>query len=270
MSDRATGRHRAPARASTPLSSFGSLLSSKVGGHVSGVGRGGLVLAMSSGLVASMGIPADAAVRRDAVSAGPASPAVPAPVPAPAFEPSFDSSAAGLVSGAPVTAPSTATITFDHTAFSAVATSPPPASRRAGRSRRRLDVHGPTGQVATDAPDGVGSSPVIVVASRYRGVRYRYGGTAPTGFDCSGYVQYVYGQLGYGLPRTADEQWNATTRISRSEARPGDLVFFVRGGGASHVGIYAGKGTMYDAGRPGQVITRRAIWSAAVEFGRVA
>lgn len=109
---------------------------------------------------------------------------------------------------------------------------------------------------------------MIAVAARYVGVSYRYGGTTPRGFDCSGYTQYVFGQLGVRIPRTADQQYDAVTRISSSQTRAGDLVFFLGSGGAYHVGIYAGGGMLYDAGRSGQVITKRDIWSADIAFGR--
>jgi cell wall-associated NlpC family hydrolase len=91
----------------------------------------------------------------------------------------------------------------------------------------------------------------------------------PRGFDCSGFTGYVYRQLGISLPRTANQQMLATRRVSRSAARPGDLVFFVSGGRAYHVGLYAGGGKLYDAPRTGKTVSKRAIWDAAVVFGRV-
>jgi cell wall-associated NlpC family hydrolase len=112
-------------------------------------------------------------------------------------------------------------------------------------------------------------SSVLAVAARYVGTPYIYGGTTPRGFDCSGYVGYVYRQLGVRLSRTANQQMHATHRVSRSQARPGDLVFFVSGSRAYHVGIYAGGGKMYDSPRTGKTIQKRAIWSASVVFGRV-
>jgi LysM repeat protein len=70
---------------------------------------------------------------------------------------------------------------------------------------------------------------------------YRYGGNSPeTGFDCSGFVSWVYKQLGIVLPRSSREMMTAGTPIARSELRPGDLVFFNYG--YSHVGIYTGNG----------------------------
>ncbi|WP_308113497.1 C40 family peptidase [Kineosporia corallincola] len=108
------------------------------------------------------------------------------------------------------------------------------------------------------------------MAARYLGVSYRYGGTTPLAWDCSGATQYIYAQVGIDLPRTANQQMLASTQISRSQAQPGDLVFFTSGGSAYHVGIYAGGNMMYDAGRTGTSFSKRAIWTSAVSFGRVA
>jgi cell wall-associated NlpC family hydrolase len=99
-------------------------------------------------------------------------------------------------------------------------------------------------------------------------VPYRYGGSTPRGFDCSGFVQYVYARLGVRLPRTAQQQYNATRHVSRSQARAGDLVFFFVGGRVTHVGIYAGANTMIAAPHSGQVVRRQPIYSANVAFGR--
>jgi cell wall-associated NlpC family hydrolase len=123
---------------------------------------------------------------------------------------------------------------------------------------------------ASPAPgSSVRGSSVLAIAARYVGTPYVYGGTSPHGFDCSGYVGYVYRQLGVSLPRTANQQMGATRRISRSQARAGDLVFFVSASRAYHVGIYAGGGMMYDAPHTGSSVGKRKIWDAAAVFGRV-
>jgi cell wall-associated NlpC family hydrolase len=78
-------------------------------------------------------------------------------------------------------------------------------------------------------------------AMRFLGVPYVFGGTSSSGFDCSGYVQHVFAMLGYHIPRTADAQYAAGTRVTGKTIAPGDLVFFqTYASGASHVGIYIG------------------------------
>ena len=82
---------------------------------------------------------------------------------------------------------------------------------------------------------------VISESMQYLGVPYVFGGTTPNGFDCSGYVQYVFAHAGVSLPRTADVQYECGTPVSSGELMPGDLVFFsTYDAGASHVGIYLG------------------------------
>lgn len=89
---------------------------------------------------------------------------------------------------------------------------------------------------------------VIQTSMQYLGVPYVFGGTTPSGFDCSGYVRYVFAQAGIYLPRMADEQYEAGMPISTSELVPGDLVFFsTYTYGVSHVGIYIGEGNFIHA-----------------------
>lgn len=82
---------------------------------------------------------------------------------------------------------------------------------------------------------------VINSSLNYIGVPYVFGGTTPSGFDCSGFTRYVFANAGIYLPRTADAQFDAGMPISMGELQPGDLVFFqTYTWGASHVGIYLG------------------------------
>jgi cell wall-associated NlpC family hydrolase len=145
-------------------------------------------------------------------------------------------------------------------------------ARRAAESRRKAadtkKKAPPKKDAGTGGSAAKGAS-VLSIAARYVGTPYRYGGTTPRGFDCSGYTRYVFGKVGISLPRTANQQMNATTRIKRASARPGDLVFFVSSGRAYHVGIYAGNGMLYDSPRSGKSVSKRKIWDAAVVFGRV-
>lgn len=94
---------------------------------------------------------------------------------------------------------------------------------------------------STPAPSKNGGS-IVGIAHGLTGVPYRTAGSTPSGFDCSGFTSYVFSQAGRSIPRSAAAQYGATSRVSRSQAQPGDLVFFSQGGGIDHVGIYLGGG----------------------------
>ncbi|HYN30862.1 MAG TPA: C40 family peptidase [Dermatophilaceae bacterium] len=129
----------------------------------------------------------------------------------------------------------------------------------------------PTASPSAEAavPAGV-SAKALGVAAQQKGIRYRYGGTSPrTGFDCSGLTGYAYRKAGKKLPRTAKAQYARSKKIRRASARPGDLVFFYRGGRIYHVGIYAGGGKMWHSPRPGKRVSKVKIWTNRVHFGRV-
>lgn len=83
---------------------------------------------------------------------------------------------------------------------------------------------------------------IIATAKKYIGVPYVWGGSSPSGFDCSGFVQYVFKAHGITLPRTAKQQWKVGTSVSKANLRPGDLVYFANTytSGISHLGIYVG------------------------------
>ena len=110
---------------------------------------------------------------------------------------------------------------------------------------------------------GSGKGQAIVnTAMRYLGTPYRWGGTSPGGFDCSGLVQYVCRANGISVPRVAASQRGAGRYVSRENLQPGDLVFFSNGGGISHVGIYAGNGNMIHAPHTGDVVKVASINSS--------
>ena len=110
-------------------------------------------------------------------------------------------------------------------------------------------------QVPAEALTNSEFAAIYKEAQKYVGTPYVWGGSTPeTGFDCSGYVCWVYNQNGYNVGRTtANGLWNKSQHISEAEAKPGDLVFFdgtYDTPGKSHVGIYLGNGMMVSAGDP--------------------
>ena len=108
---------------------------------------------------------------------------------------------------------------------------------------------------------------VVAYAKTFLGAKYVYGGTKPsTGFDCSGYVKYVFGKHGFSLPRTSAQQYTVGKWIAKSELSPGDLVFYnTSGSGVSHLGIYIGNGQFIHASTSKGVMISEmsnSYWSA--------
>ncbi len=94
----------------------------------------------------------------------------------------------------------------------------------------------------------VSASSIISFAEQFMGTPYVWGGTSPSGFDCSGFVQFVFDHFGVNLNRTSEQQFAEGVPVSTSNLKPGDLVFFsTYAPGATHVGIYMGNGMMIDA-----------------------
>lgn len=120
-------------------------------------------------------------------------------------------------------------------------------------------------------------SKIIQIATEYEGQPYVFGGNSPdTGFDCSGIVQYAYSKIGIKLSRTAQDQYDQSTKVTASEAKAGDLVFFKGtyhcADYITHVGIYVSNHKMYQAGGPGLGyvdLTTSYYQEHFVGFGRV-
>jgi cell wall-associated NlpC family hydrolase len=259
-------RHRAARRPSTPLTVA-----------LSGQGaRRGIAAFASSGLVLTMAATSAAAT--------PESSALP----------NVDISAAtsealtAMVTTPTVTVPADITWSADVVA-SAEATPPPPppepepvverntevASRTAERTAIEEPAEAAPAAAVEAAPapapapapvaatSGIGQQ-IVDIARQYIGTPYVYGGATPAGFDCSGFTQYVYAQVGISLPRSSSAQGSVGYRVSAAEARPGDLVW-----GPGHVGIYTGNGQHIAARNPGTALYESPIYISNPVFIRV-
>ena len=136
-------------------------------------------------------------------------------------------------------------------------------TQRASRSAQRVALNPAPTRAAAPAP-APSASGIVGIAQSLFGVPYVYGGTTPSGFDCSGFTSYVYRHAGISIPRTASAQQSAATPVSSPS--PGDLVFF--GSPAYHVGIYVSPGRMIDAQRPGTTVGNHSIWTTPSGYGR--
>jgi cell wall-associated NlpC family hydrolase len=233
-------------------------------GSIALAGRRTAVVAASSGLMVSMvAVPATAASSSGDQASLPSVDTA-----------ALTASARAVLETAPVvTAPADAAWTFEAPAATAVVPEPEPEPepepvRATSRSAQRATAETATTAVAAEAtasvPQSVAGNAVLEVAARYVGVPYVSGGTTPEGFDCSGFVSYVYAQLGISLPRTSSAIKAAGTVVSAADAQPGDLIW-----SPGHISIYAGGDQQIDSPRPGKTIQFRSIWQSSPVFIRI-
>lgn len=247
------GRHAAPAR--TPiavLSKAASSPSNRRGAMV--VASSGLIITMAAttasaapvvGTLPATPVAGDATISDEAVAALALAPVVSAP--ADAEFASLDLEASSQP--APVIVPVVSrTATRTATAASGTASSASSSSAAA---------------VTTAAPASVAGG-VVGIARQYVGTPYVSGGSTPAGFDCSGFTQYVFRQIGINLPRSSSAQRYAGTVVSASEAKPGDLVWW-----PGHVGIYTGGGMHIAARNPGTALHESVMYRANPTYIRV-
>jgi murein DD-endopeptidase len=105
------------------------------------------------------------------------------------------------------------------------------------------------------------------VALQQVGVPYRYGGSTPKGFDCSGLIYYSYSRAGKNVPRTTGTLWSGIQPVAKSQMQPGDVLFFRIEGKMSHVGMYIGDNQFVHAPSSGKVVT---VGSLRTDFYRKA
>ena len=133
-----------------------------------------------------------------------------------------------------------------------------------GSSTSRTETNSSNGQSSTSSSAGSSTSTsssrgseVLAYAMKFVGYPYVYGGSSPSGFDCSGFTSYVYKHFGVSLSRTAAGQYSNGTAVSRANLQVGDLVMF--GSPINHVGIYAGGGRIVHAANPSRGVTTDTI-----------
>ena len=268
MTTHSQARHRAAKRPTTPLT------------EVAPATRRGIALAASSGLALTM----------VASGAATASVAEPAEASAGSLEASglnqlaLDAHTAVTTNAAIVVGTDVQADTFNHESEAAEATAAeapkPVVETPAPQAEQAQEARAEQGDASTQqaaaqaapaaqaqpaaAPASASGSSIVSIAMQYVGTPYVYGGSSPSGFDCSGFVQYVYAQAGISLPRTSGAQAAAGTAVSMSEAQPGDIVYY-----GYHVGIYAGNGMMIDAGNESTGVVYRDIYETPIGYVRV-
>ncbi len=136
--------------------------------------------------------------------------------------------------------------TVEPQAVPARTTTPAPKQARTQPSRSSAITPPPSSPAPAQTSK---ASAIIATGKQYIGVKYVYGGTTPSGFDCSGFTKYVFGKNGVSLPRVSRDQYKVGNSVSLSNLKPGDLVFFsfAKNGVVDHVGISVGNGQFINA-----------------------
>lgn len=140
------------------------------------------------------------------------------------------------------------------------------AARRESQAHRQTPSPSPRPSVTTSAATTASYTPspnisaaqkAIAFARAQIGKPYIWGGTGPSGYDCSGLVMAAWAYAGVAIPRTSEAQWAGLRHVSTSAMQPGDILVFYSG--ASHVGLYVGGGMMIEASEPGRPIAEVSI-----------
>lgn len=239
-------RHRAARRPSTPLDTFATAISSRAGS----VGRTTAIMAASSGLLVAGAAQANATE-------------TPSPDASSLSADARNVIGARSIVAVPESAEATTASVSVEVLAPAVEVAPQPVVTSAVHTRQgRVAAQGAVYSGAI--PDNPTGSSIVSIALRYLGVPYVFGGKDPSGFDCSGFTQYVYGQAGISIPRTDRQQLAAGTVIPASQAVPGDLVW-----SPGHITIYLGNGQQVEAPNSRSSVRVSSIWQSNPTFVRI-
>ncbi|MEN2329459.1 NlpC/P60 family protein [Lacticaseibacillus paracasei] len=154
------------------------------------------------------------------------------------------------------------------TASSSAASSSVNTSTNTSTTSASLSASASQAPASNTSSVSVSGGSIASNAAKYIGVPYVYGGTSPSGFDCSGLIYYAAKEAGISLPRTSQAQSTLGSYVSVSDLKAGDLVFWGGVGSAYHVGIYIGGGQYLHAPAPGQNVTIQSMAYFAPSFGR--
>jgi cell wall-associated NlpC family hydrolase len=133
------------------------------------------------------------------------------------------------------------------------------AAERAAAAKAAASSQAQTQSSPVSVPASASSSEVVRIALQYLGCPYVWAGSTPDGFDCSGFVMYVYGQVGVSLPHSSRMQYGCGVSVGRADLKPGDLVFFYSP--IHHVAIYIGEDKMVHAAGVGKGVRVDPVWT---------
>lgn len=254
----ALGRHRATPVRTNPLESISKAVASNAGS----VGRQAAVIAAASGLVLTLGVPAQGDVSREAIAApveGLSAERVAVKAVSVSASKDLTIERAAFTSKpapAPVVVAVAKEVAPSSTATKTRSNDTAPVTRSSNdsdayapvtRSNRDSAPEASTPKPKSDSMNTANLSGIAATAAKYEGVPYVWGGNTPSGWDCSGFVKYVYAKHGINIARGTSAIRASGQFVRTSSPKPGDLVF-QNGGG--HVGIYLGDGKMIGAQNP--------------------